>query len=109
MSDLIDNPAKLYVKKPVVVEAVLLDADNLEQVMEWVGDSLTGGGQGNVAYVDIHTLEGSMQAREGDYIIKGIKGEFYPCRADIFQATYTAKETLSNSDGSDLAGSTDAK
>ena len=39
-------------------------------------------------YIEIETLEGIMKANFGDYIIKGIKGEFYPCKPDIFQATY---------------------
>ena len=40
------------------------------------------------SYIEIETLEGLMKASFGDYIIKGIKGEFYPCKPDIFQATY---------------------
>jgi hypothetical protein len=40
------------------------------------------------ATVTIHTLEGDMKANHGDYIIKGVKGEFYPCRQDIFEQTY---------------------
>lgn len=40
------------------------------------------------AYMEIKTLEGTMRANIGDWIIKGVKGEFYPCRDDIFQATY---------------------
>jgi hypothetical protein len=39
-------------------------------------------------WIDIYTIEGIMKARIGDYIIQGIKGEFYPCKADIFEATY---------------------
>ena len=40
------------------------------------------------ATITIHTLEGDMKAKQGDYIIKGVKGEFYPCRKDIFEQTY---------------------
>ena len=74
-----------YRKKPVVVEAIQLSADNVEEVIAFCGDKikshpLTG--------VVIETLEGNMIASEGDYIIKGVKGEFYPCKPDIFEATY---------------------
>jgi hypothetical protein len=44
------------------------------------------------AYLLIHTLEGEMRADVGDYIIRGIAGEFYPCKAEIFEATYEAVE-----------------
>lgn len=92
MSDLIDNPVKLYQKKPVKVEAILFDDQNQEEVVEWIEKS---GGTVNLhgiedgkEYIDIHTLEGNMHAVEGDYIIKGVKGEFYPCKPDIFEMTY---------------------
>jgi hypothetical protein len=74
-----------YRKKPVVIEAIQLTADNTDVLVEFCGDKLkwhplTG--------VVIETLEGNMLASKGDYIIKGIKGEFYPCKPDIFEATY---------------------
>jgi hypothetical protein len=74
-----------YRKKPVVIEAIQLTADNTDALAEFCGDQLkwhplTG--------VVIETLEGNMLASKGDYIIKGIKGEFYPCKPDIFEATY---------------------
>jgi hypothetical protein len=76
-----------YRKKPVVVEAVQFTKENFYSIAEWVRAShteqqLTGW------LITIPTLEGDMLAKEGDYIIKGIKGEFYPCKADIFIATY---------------------
>ena len=43
-------------------------------------------------YIEIETLEGVMRADIGDYIIKGVKGEFYPCKPDIFEATYEIVE-----------------
>jgi hypothetical protein len=74
-----------YRKKPVVIEAIQLTVDNVDLLVEFCGDKikshpLTG--------VVIETLEGDMLASQGDYIIKGIKGEFYPCKPDIFDATY---------------------
>lgn len=82
-----------YRKKPVVIEAVrwLGDPVGLETVMRFcpavIGVGTTDDG---VRFLKIHTLEGDMSASEGDWIIKGIKGEFYPCKPDIFLATYEA-------------------
>jgi hypothetical protein len=81
-----------YRKKPVVVEAMQFTGKNHTAVREW-GDELgkvgvwdgTGGG-GMV----IPTLEGDHRADPGDWIIRGVKGEFYPCKPDIFEATYEA-------------------
>jgi len=90
-----------YRKKPVVVEAVQLSADNILEVERFIGqkeikldtsvaqdkfgdykDSVRKNGR------KIDTLEGVMTASIGDYIIKGVKGEFYPCKPDIFEASY---------------------
>ena len=75
-----------YRKKPVVIDAVTWTGENKEEVQEFIGDA--GFVKGH--YVDIGTLEGMMVASIGDYIIKGVKGEFYPCKPDIFAATYEA-------------------
>jgi hypothetical protein len=76
-----------YRKKPIEIEAIQFLPTNVQEVAAWcgasIGDQKTGA---NSLYV--HTLEGIMKATYGDYIIKGIKGEFYPCRADIFEASY---------------------
>ena len=80
-----------YRKKPVVVEAVqFLDTD--ESILKL---SELGLNPVQVDYADLHnpvlkieTLEGLMVAAEGDYIIKGVQGEFYPCKPDIFEQTY---------------------
>ena len=75
-------------KKPVVIDAVLWTGENLKEVSDFFGwrnfsyEPRTG--------LQIHTLEGTMDASIGDYIIKGVKGEFYPCKPDIFAATYEA-------------------
>ena len=80
-----------YRKKPVVVEAVRFfdTAESLAELSEFMGTDI------RVNYADpdsptliIPTLEGDHIASIGDYIIKGIKGEFYPCKPDIFEMTY---------------------
>lgn len=73
-----------YRKKPVVIEAVQWLGDNHEEVTSFQGGCAEY--QGGAVIID--TLEGEMKARVGDYIIKGVKGEFYPCKPDIFEATY---------------------
>lgn len=71
-------------KKPVVIEARQYTRNGLEaeQVAQWCGGKQTNEG------CIIHTLEGDHLANYGDWIIQGVKGEFYPCKPDIFQATY---------------------
>lgn len=85
-------------KKPVEIEArrfsgamELIDAEGLAL---WCGGTFkhdTGAGQEYKTYywsIEIPTLEGTMRATPGDYIIRGVQGEFYPCRGDIFEQTY---------------------
>ena len=81
---------KKYRKKPVVIEAMELRIDTLFDVAAWCnGDAHSEREPGALAiWVDIPTLEGVMRADRGDYIIRGVKGEFYPCKPDIFAATY---------------------
>lgn len=87
-----------YRKKPVVVEAVRWTGSNLEEIRNFVGSDLI---EECVELFDIKrtlkemlvdiaidTLEGTMRVDYGDYIIKGVQGEFYPCKPDIFLATY---------------------
>lgn len=79
-----------YRKKPVEIEAVQWISDNIEQVYEMLGDNLiinTDEDKDEVKHF-INTLEGKMEMSWGDYIIKGVKGEFYPCKPDIFELTY---------------------
>ena len=86
-----------YRKKPVVIEAIQWNGNNLTEIKEFVGDSLVydiidtawqvGKGKPHVL-MKIKTLEGDMNASIGDYIIKGVDGEFYPCKPDIFEKTY---------------------
>jgi hypothetical protein len=83
-------------KKPVVIEAVQLTWSTWSEVCELMGDAI-GPGRAHGVHRDdgrielaIPTLEGTHTASEGDWIIRGIKGEFYPCKPDIFAATYEA-------------------
>ncbi len=86
----------LYRKKPVEIEAVLWDGEVISETPGWLSDALAkvAGEPGAIMRignsVDIFTLEGVMTARPGDYIIRGVKGELYPCKPDIFAATYEA-------------------
>ena len=81
-----------YRKKPVVIEArqFVEENGNPDDIAAWCGgrvDNNLGHPSGKVALV-IPTLEGEMTAQYGDYIIKGVQGEFYPCKPDIFAETY---------------------
>jgi len=88
-----------YRKKPVVIEAVQLKRNFAELAIaeipkELFGNYNIGEFAEDSCYLEIKTLEGVMTASEGDYIIKGINGEFYPCKPDIFEATYEAVESV---------------
>lgn len=76
-----------YVKKPVIIEAKKLEysTKSQEEIIEWSNGLIKKGLDGGLR---IPTLEGVMVANTGDFIIKGIKGEFYPCKSDIFNETY---------------------
>ena len=71
-------------KIPVEVEAVQWTGDNFNEIKDFVVHDLFIDGKG----IGIKTLEGNMYASIGDFIIKGINGEFYPCKEDIFWKTY---------------------
>lgn len=77
------NRGMKFRKKPVVIEAY--------QFLEWSPSCLgvcSGGSE--IEYPHIHTLEGILKVSVGDWIIKGINGEFYPCKPNIFEKTYEA-------------------
>lgn len=75
-----------YIKKPVKIDAVQWTGDNVEEIKEFVTPIAEYLEDENV--IIIHTLEGDMEVKVNDYIIKGVKGEFYPCKPDIFEETY---------------------
>jgi len=82
---------KKYRKKPVVIEAVQFDGSpkSFEDVGIFCGESALYAVVEHEPTIAIMTLEGiSYNLSDGDWIIKGVKGEFYPCKPDIFQATY---------------------
>ena len=82
-----ETGVRKFKKKPVVISAVQWNGSNVSEVallggareyeQDFMGDDLI-----------IHTLEGNMKAGKGDWIIKGVKGELYPCKDDIFKETY---------------------
>lgn len=83
-----------YRKKPVVIDAIQWTGDNANECVEFLGKSFGGFPEKYQDADDILvlTLEGSHIASLGDYLIRGIKGEHYPCKPDIFAATYEAAE-----------------
>lgn len=86
-----------YRKKPVIIEAVRIDPKDdfpYAKVMEFTASlgtlrrvELNGAGSPVGLYIE--TMEGEMRASFGDYVIKGVNGEFYPCKPDIFEKTYS--------------------
>lgn len=95
-----------YAKKPIVIEAVQLRWTAWNEVCDFLGDIIspnnaarsvdtfsdTCGEQAPYIELTIPTLEGDHIAKHGDWIIRGVKGEFYPCKPDIFAATYDPAE-----------------
>ena len=88
-----------YTKKPYVVEAVLFKNGDFTEWADWLQEAFY---QGKVRYLrgginksdgfTVKTLEGVMEGRDGYYIIRGVEGEVYPCRGDIFEKTYQKVE-----------------
>ena len=82
----------MYRKKPVVIEAVQYTGKNSAEIAKFMKVMIrtkTSPEEGNpLGKITIETLEGNMKASIGDFIIKGVQGEFYPCKPDIFEKTY---------------------
>lgn len=117
---------KKYRKKPAVVEAVRWDGDNLIEVQAFVSNTTEEEllkrilNVGSVEFhkwedyeicfglhgLTINTLEGKMEVSIGDYIIKGVNGEFYPCKPDIFEKTYEEGERKVTPDTDNALGET---
>ena len=83
--------SKTYTKRPVSVQAIQWTGDNYKEVEEFARPNISQyhPPEGNEGLLWVETLEGGHKASPGDYIIKGVKGEFYPCKPDIFELTYT--------------------
>ena len=81
-------------KKPVEIECVQWTGANVNEITSFCGSAAHDIYQINLANMPVEysliikTLEGNMRAEPGDYIIKGVQGEFYPCKPDIFKETY---------------------
>lgn len=96
-----------YKTKPCEIEAIQWNGLNLEEIKEFVGKLLiynicdtaweVGKGRPHVD-MKIKTLEGNMQASVGDYIIKGLRGEYYPCKPDVFEKKYMLVNGQTNAD-----------
>ncbi len=84
---------KKYRKKPIVIDAVRFDPSSSNRNTIARLPNVAAEPDGTLS---IHTLEGVMTAYPGDWIIRGIKGEVYPCKADIFEATYEPADSLEN-------------
>ena len=87
-----DDLARLtVVKKPIQVEAIRIHKENVSLILEWTTKKrpiVVVKEEEEVSYVEVHTDEGVMKASVGDWIIKGIEGEVYPCKNSIFNKTY---------------------
>ena len=82
-------------KRPVDIDAMQLDRDNAKDVCDWIQSRMP---DASVWYnadgaVGVDTLEGLMRVDIGDWVIRGVQGEFYPCKPDIFDATYEPADT----------------
>ena len=83
-----------YRKKPVVIEAIQYTGNNIVEIIKFMQERANGDKSRYLKYNTkkgeyfIPTLEGEHKLTEGDYVICGIKGEFYPCKPDIFELTY---------------------
>jgi hypothetical protein len=73
-----------YRKKPIVIDAIQFNGENQDEIKALIGDNVFD----YETYMIIRTLEGDMRAEINDWIIKGVGGEFYPCKPRIFEATY---------------------
>lgn len=81
---------KHYVKKPIEIEAVQFDGWNWAECYQFMSEELLmfPGWLEEYESIDIETPEGTMKCSKGDYIIRGVNGEYYPCKPDIFEKTY---------------------
>lgn len=81
-----------YRKRPVVVEAMRFTEHTKDQVFNWITCTKGADFKDGKPIIRIETLEGVMEVTDGDWIIKGVNGEFYPCKPDVFAKTYEPVE-----------------
>lgn len=83
---------KQYRTKPCEIKAIQLTKENAEEISKFTEGKAYNfrvSKYGNkILYCDVETLEGIMTATENDYIIKGLRGEYYPCKPDVFEKKY---------------------
>ena len=98
MGNRVSKPKK-YVSKPVVIEAMQYTEENRHAILEWAKGDVTSrkirSSLDNTKWpiaLAIETIEGEVFASLGDWIVKGIEGEFYPCKDSIFRAKYEEKD-----------------
>ena len=77
-----------YVKKPIPIEAKEITIENANELGKWADATVIRRPDGTISGMMVLTLEGSMTGAVGDYIIKGVRGEFYFCKKSIFEETY---------------------
>lgn len=80
-------------KKPIEIEAMHIGTHSMLEVARWCGGRIQTSAKASdprdvASWLEIPTLEGVMRASRGDWVIRGVKGEFYPCKPDIFEETY---------------------
>ena len=75
-------------KKPVIIDAIQFTGENINEVESFMNPNHVVDTDCSDISIKISTLEGEMTANIGDWIIRGVKGEFYPCKCDIFELTY---------------------
>jgi len=79
-----------YTKKPIPIEARQITIENADELAAWSKSDIVRRPDGTMAGMMVYTLEGTMTGAMGDYLIKGVRGEFYFCAKDIFEETYEA-------------------
>jgi len=78
-----------YLKKPIPIEAREMTPESINELVEWSNASIVKHVDGTPRGMMVWTLEGTMTGRMGDYLCKGVRGEFYFCAREIFHETYT--------------------
>ena len=77
-----------YVKKPIPVQCHQITESNIVSLAHWAGASVCNRPDGTPSGLMVYTLEGTMTSKMGDYLIQGVRGEFYFCAKSIFEETY---------------------
>ena len=80
----------MYVKKPIPIEARQITIENAQELAAWSKSDIVRRPDGSMTGMMVYTLEGTMTGAVGDYLIKGVRGEFYFCAREIFEETYEA-------------------